>query len=201
MRSSCTQHSTSTSGSNRRVPPPRGSSSPAPLGHPLLPPLAVWRGVSSCRGAPPAEPRLLWVRSPFFWSYVFFLESSMRVQVPVRGRSDVFSRPRLPTSPRIALHISSLLLACSAEPFFYRGSRTSFPGRDCVPLPVHCWIALSFHLLPNQVVRAWPWKSTVFGVAGLVTHFEAREVVQWLLETCQESRTGWCCVVSTHLNP
>ena len=37
-----TQHSTSTSGSNRRVPPPRGSSSPVHLGHPLLPPLAVW---------------------------------------------------------------------------------------------------------------------------------------------------------------
>ena len=36
-----TQHSTSTSGSNRRVPPPRGSSSPAPLGHPLLPALAL----------------------------------------------------------------------------------------------------------------------------------------------------------------
>ena len=37
-----TQLSTSTSGSNRRVPPPRGSSSPVHLGHPLLPPLAVW---------------------------------------------------------------------------------------------------------------------------------------------------------------
>ena len=40
------QHSTSTSGSNRRVPPPRGSSSPVHLGHPLLPALAV--GLFSC---------------------------------------------------------------------------------------------------------------------------------------------------------
>ena len=36
-----TQHSTSTLGSNWRVPPPRGSSSPAHLGPPLLPPLAL----------------------------------------------------------------------------------------------------------------------------------------------------------------
>ena len=42
VRSFRTQHSTSTSGSNRRDPPPRGSSSPAHLGPPLLPPLAVW---------------------------------------------------------------------------------------------------------------------------------------------------------------
>ena len=40
------QHSTSTSGSNRRVPPPRGSSSPVHLGHRLLPALAV--GLLSC---------------------------------------------------------------------------------------------------------------------------------------------------------
>ena len=50
-----TQHSTSTAGSNRRVPPPRGSSSQVHLGHPLPPALAVWvslvRGVSSRRGA------------------------------------------------------------------------------------------------------------------------------------------------------
>ena len=42
MRSLRAQHSTSTSGSNRRVPPPRGSSSQAHLGPPLLLPLAVW---------------------------------------------------------------------------------------------------------------------------------------------------------------
>ena len=45
------------------------------------------------------------------------------------------------------------------------------------------------------------WGSTVFGVAGLVNSFEARKVVLWLLETCQQSRTGWCCVVSTRLKP
>ena len=41
MRSLRTQHSTSTSGSNRRVPPPRGSSSPAHLGPHILPALAL----------------------------------------------------------------------------------------------------------------------------------------------------------------
>ena len=61
------------------------------------------------------------------------------------------------------------------------GGRTCFPGRDCVRLPVHCCIALFCCFLPNQVVRAWPGKSTVFGVAGLVIYFEARKVVQWVL--------------------
>ena len=45
------------------------------------------------------------------------------------------------------------------------------------------------------------WESTVFGVAWLVNSFEARKVVLWLVETCQQSRTGWCCVVSTRLKP
>ena len=51
-----TRHSTSTSGSNRRVPPPRGSSSPVHLGHPLLPPLAVWL-IFFCEAFPHAEGR------------------------------------------------------------------------------------------------------------------------------------------------
>ena len=45
------------------------------------------------------------------------------------------------------------------------------------------------------------WGSTVFGVAWLVNSFEARKVVLWLLESCQQTRTGWCCVVSTRLKP
>ena len=45
------------------------------------------------------------------------------------------------------------------------------------------------------------WGSTVFGVAWLVNSFEARKVVLWLLEPCQQCRTGWCCVVSTRLKP
>ena len=64
-------------------------------------------------------------------------------------------------------------------------------------------------LLPSTILlsatestcSSMAWGSTVFGVAGLVNSFEARKVVLWLLETCQQSRTGWCCVVSTRLNP
>ena len=38
--------------------------------------------------------------------------------------------------------------------------------------------------VPIPVLRTTPniaWESTVFGVAGSVTHFEARKVVQWVL--------------------
>ena len=64
-------------------------------------------------------------------------------------------------------------------------------------------------LLPSAILlsatestcSSMAWGSTVFGVAGLVNSFEARKVVLWLLETCQQSRTGWCCVVSTRFEP
>ena len=127
-----TQHSTSTSGSNRRVPPPRGSSSPVHLGHPLLPALAVW-GFSCTRRL--LMPRcaacgstLLWVRSPFFDFYVILLESAYALVLPVRERTDVLSRPRLPVASRIAFGISSFLSGCSAESFCTRAAgRVSRP--------------------------------------------------------------------------
>ena len=52
--------------------------------------------------------------------------------------------------------------------------------------------ALHFSVVGNRVnvFEAWAWGSTVFGVAGLVNSFEARKVVLWLLETCQQSHTG-----------
>ena len=125
-------HSTSASGPNRRVPPPRGSSSQAPLGHPLLPALALLassllRGVSSRRGAPPADPRFLWVRSPFFGFYVILLEIARARVLPVRGRTDVFSRPRRQVSSGIAFGISSLLTRCSAKFFPIGAAGRVFP--------------------------------------------------------------------------
>ena len=126
------------------------------------------------------DPRFLWIRFPFFWSYVFFPEFVYACAVPVRGRSDVFSRPRLPTSSRIALHISSLLLACSAEPFSTgaagRVSRSRL-STSSSPL-LHRTILL---ISTRSSCASMAWESTVFGVAGLVIHFEARKVVQWVL--------------------
>ena len=43
-----------------------------------------------------ADPRFLWIRSPFFWSYVFFPEFVYAREVPARERTDVLSRPRMP---------------------------------------------------------------------------------------------------------
>ena len=68
--------------------------------------------------------------APFFWTYVCFPEFVYVRDVHVRGRTDVFSRPRLPVSSSIASHVSSLLFR---GVFFYRGDRTCLPGRDCVP--------------------------------------------------------------------
>ena len=73
-------------------------------------------------------------------------------------------------------------------------------GRTCTssrPL-LPCTILL---FSTNSSCASMAWGSTVFGVAWLVNSFEARKVVLWLLETCRQSRTGWCCVVSTRLKP
>ena len=122
-----------------------------------------------------------------------FLSSSMRMQYLLRGGRTCFPDRdcrRLPASHCISRR------SCLPVPrsLFIPGRSDVFPDRDCVPLPVHCCIALSFHLLPFQVVRAWPGGALFSGVAGLVTSFEARKVVL-------QSRTGWCCLVSTRLNP
>ena len=125
-----TQHSTSTSGSNRRVPPPRGSSSQVHLGHPLPPALAVW-GFSCTRRL--LTPRCAAcgstfpvVRSPFFGFYVILLVVAYLREVCVRGRTDVFSRPRLLVSSRIALDTTSFLPGCSAEPLSTWAARRAF---------------------------------------------------------------------------
>ena len=73
-------------------------------------------------------------------------------------------------------------------------SRLSTSSRPLLP----CTVLLS---ATESTCSSMAWGSTVFGVAGLVNSFETRKVVLWLLETCQQSRTGWCCVVSTRLNP
>ena len=73
-------------------------------------------------------------------------------------------------------------------------SRLSTSSRPLLP----CTILLS---ATESTCSSMAWGSTVFGVAWLVNSFEARKVVLWLLETCQQSRTGWCCVVSTRLKP
>ena len=69
------------------------------------------------------------------------LSSSMRAMYVQGGGTDVLSRPRLPVSSSIALHMSSLLPVVPRS-FVYWGGRTCFPGRDCVHLQVHCCIAL-----------------------------------------------------------
>ena len=185
MRSFRTQHSTSTSGSNRRVPPRRGSSSPAHLGPPLLPPLVVWvslvRGVSSHRGAPPADPRFLWIRSPFFWSYVFFPELVYAREVPPRGRSDVFSRPRLPTfsQNRIVYFIALARLFCGA--FFYRGGRTRFPrSRLCTTSSslLHSTILL---ISTRSSCASVAWGEHSFRGGSIGHSFRSSKVGQWVL--------------------
>ena len=95
----------------RREGPPRQPLSGIPFFRLLLFGLSPLRGVSSCRGAPPADPRFLWIRSPFFWSYVFFPEFVYAREVPARGRSDVFSRLRLCTTSSPLLQSSILLIS------------------------------------------------------------------------------------------
>ena len=95
----------------RREGPPRLPVSGLPFFRLLLFGLSFLRGVSSCRGAPPADPRFMWIRTPFVWSYVLFPEFVYARAVPARGRSDVFSRPRLPTSSSPLLHSTILLIS------------------------------------------------------------------------------------------
>ena len=112
----------------RREGPPRQPLSDTPFFRLLPFGLSPLRGVSSCRGAPPADPRFLWIRSPFFWSYVFFPEFVYAREVPARERSDVFSRPRLPVSSSIVFHTSSLLFSCSTESFTIGATGRVFPA-------------------------------------------------------------------------
>ena len=167
-------------------PPPRGSSSPAPLGHPLLPPLAV-RAFSLTR-------RFLMPRSaacgstlsggsafPSSGPTTSFLSSSMRVQFLFGGGRTCFPDRDCRRLPRIALHISSLLLACSAEPFSTGAAGRVFPGRDCVRLSSPLLHSSTLLISTRSSCASMAWGSTVFGVAALVIHFEDRKVGQWVL--------------------
>ena len=58
--------------------------------------------------------------------YVILLEIAYARVLPVRGRTDVFSRPRRQVSSSIALHMSSLLPGCSAEPLSILVARCFF---------------------------------------------------------------------------
>ena len=81
----------------------------------------------SRRGALPADPRFLWVRSPFFWSYVFVTVLVYARDVRLGERTDVLSRPRLSVPSGIALHMSSLLTVCSAVSLSSGAARRVFP--------------------------------------------------------------------------
>ena len=120
----------------------------------------------------------MWVGSPFLGSYVFFPELVYARELPVRGRTDVLSRPRLPVSSRIAFGISSLLPGCSAESFCTRAAgRVSRPRLRTTSNPQ---LYSSILLIPTRSSCASRvWTDTVFGVSGC-------------------SRTGLCGFVSTH---
>ena len=108
----------------------RVTSSPVHPGPPLLPALAVW--LSSCMRRL-LTPRcaacgstLQWVCFPFTGFYVILLVLVYARDVHVPGRTDVFSRPRRRGSSCIALRMSSLLTACSAESFSTRATGRVF---------------------------------------------------------------------------
>ena len=80
-------------------------------------------------------------------------------------------------------------------------------GRTCFPFTVEYILtstaALHYSVIFYQIklCEHGLGGALFFGVAWLVNSFEVRKVVLWLLETCLQSRTGWCCVVSTRLKP
>ena len=191
MRSLCTQHSTSTSGSNRRIPPPRGSSSQASLGHPLLLPLAV-RPLFSLRRI--LTPRCAACGSifpvvPLSLLLVLRLPSCARLcaRCTCTG-ADGCAFPSATAGVfqyRIAYVFALTRLFRGA--FVYWVGRTCFPGRD--------WRTTSNPLLHSSILlmstsssrASMVWSATVFGVARAVAHFEART---WF-SLCR--RTGSCC--------
>ena len=120
----------------------------------------------------------MWVRSPFLGCYVFFPELVYARELPVRGRTDVLTPPRLPVSSRIAFDISSRLPGCSAESFCTRAAgRVSWPR---LRAPSSSLLHSSILLIPSSSSCAsMVWTDTVFGVSGC-------------------SRTGLCGFVSTH---
>ena len=128
--------STSTSGSNRRVPPPRGSSSLAPLGPFFRPPLAVrlssLRGVSSCRGGAACGSGV-GSAFPSSLSISSLSTSAIRGEFVFRGRRMCFHvcvRFRLCPSFLVRLLFCVRVLPGLCLP----GWPDVFPGRVHVPL-------------------------------------------------------------------
>ena len=157
------------SGSNGRVPPPRGSSSPAPLGHPFLPPplavplfssarrLLMPRG-AACGSALPVGPLSL-LLSVFGGSRTCFPDRDCR---PLQRFHCFWLR----SCPFVPL---SLCLP---------GRSDLFPGRVHVPLgavgwqgpQVHCVCGNGSHLaltsLTRGVVQVVSMSSLILGVVG-----------------------------------
>ena len=111
--------STSTTGSAGRVPPPRGSLLAAclwasPSGSSCRS-LFLIRDYTSCRGWPPADPFLAWVRCPLFIGYFFCVQFVFPQGVWVPGQTDVPSRLRSTSSTAIVSSTSFLSRTTSAE--------------------------------------------------------------------------------------
>ena len=156
MRSFRTQHSTSTSGSNWRVPPPRGFRLAALLyGLPYFgsSSLSSVRGFYSSRGLPPADPA--GIRPPFFIKYVFIVEFSYTRGERQPGRPDVFPG-RDCVQLRVRFPVAQGFKADVLDVLRVPGRSDVFPDRDRVRLHVHCCLALFCCWLPSQHVRAWP---------------------------------------------
>ena len=140
--------------------------------------LSSVRGFLSFRGLPPADPG--GIRPPFVLKYVFIVELSYTRGERQPGRPDVFPgrgcvRPqvRFPVAQMFkadVLRVSRVLGAVG------RVSR-SRSSTSSSPL-LHSTILL---FATKSRCASMAWGSTVFGVAGLVIHFEARKVVQWML--------------------
>ena len=179
-----TQHSTSTSGSNRRVPPPRGSSSPVHLGHPLLPPLAVWP-IFLYEVFPHAEGRcprihVLWGSAfPSCGSTASSLCLSIRVRYVYGG-----GRMCFPVRDGWCLQVSHWirLRFCPAVPrslcLLGRPDVLSWPRLRTSSSPLLHSSILSFPIC--SYCASMLWTDTAFGVGG-------------------RSSTGLCGLVTTHV--
>ena len=134
-----------------REGPPRQPLSGIPFFRLLPFGLSPSRGVSSCRGAPPADPRFLWIRSPFFWSYVLFLSSFMCVKYLLGGGRTCFPDRDCRCRPvsrsillRFCFHVPrSLFLSgppdVSSRPRLCTSLRPRFPPKSTVTAGTWTW--------------------------------------------------------------
>ena len=169
-RSLCAQHSTSTSGSNRRVPPPRGSRLASPS---RAPPSSCFSSLVFLlyEASPHAEVRRLRIHAP-----VGLLSLLRLLRHPSCGRlsacTTCFGGGRTcfpvrdcrclpgshPISPRCCLDVP--------RSRFAPGRSDEFPGRDCVHLRVHCCIALFVRFLSGHDLRAFCGQTLQLGLVG-----------------------------------